>query len=116
MGPIWDPGKRDIGKGRDVTGRTQGKGGAAWCDFRLHKLCFYHDAFSFCYVQIHVLTTPGEELLERSINLTAGKCALASQVVSSVSKQDAKKMKKKAILAPSFLLLPLQRNYEQDVF
>lgn len=109
-------GKRDLGKARDVTGRTLGKRGAAWCNFRLHKLCFHHDAFSFCCVKIHVLTASWKELLERSINLTAGECALASQVVSSVGKQDAKKIKNKVILAPSFLLLPLQGNYEQDVF
>lgn len=116
VGAVWDLGKRDLGKARDVIGRTLGKRGAAWCDFRLHKLCFHHDAFSFCYVKIHVLTASWKELLERSINLTAGDCALASQVVSSVGKQDAKKIKNKVILAPSFLLLLLQGNYKQDVF
>lgn len=55
---------------------------------------------AFCYVKIHVLTAPGKELGERSINLTAGECALASQVVSSVGKQDAERIEKKVILAP----------------
>lgn len=97
--------KKDKGKARGVIGRTRGKGGAPWCDFRLHKLFLPQ---GFCYVKIHVLTAPWKELLGRSINLTAGECALASQVVSSVGKQDAKKIRRKVILAQSFLLLPLQ--------
>lgn len=41
-------------------------------------------------------TTEGEEVSERCINLTAGGYAVPSQVGSTVSKQDAEKIKRKS--------------------